>query len=83
MGRYSHGTTHTFLGGAEGSDFVRSFKLPSPLKLADKLKKKLLSEVAVPEWEVLEDDAWALDDAESAQNRTGGGTNGWTKLKNR
>ncbi|KAF4905666.1 Autophagy-related protein 14 [Colletotrichum viniferum] len=83
MGRYSHGTTHTFLGGAEGSDFVRSFKLPSPLKLADKLKKKVLSEVAVPEWEVLEDDAWALDDAESAQNRTGGGTNGWTKLKNR
>ncbi|KAF9875689.1 hypothetical protein CkaCkLH20_06621 [Colletotrichum karsti] len=84
MGRYSHGTAHAFLGGAEGSDFVRSFKLPSPLKLADKLKKKLLSEVAAPEWEVLEDDAWAMEESEGTQNRTaGGGTNGWTKVKNR
>lgn len=59
MGRHSHGTAHSFLGGAEGSEFVRSFKLPSPVKLADKLKKKLISEVAIPEWEVLEEEAWA------------------------
>ncbi|WQF87425.1 hypothetical protein CDEST_12439 [Colletotrichum destructivum] len=86
MGRYSHGTTYAFLGCAEGSEFVRSFKLPSPLKLADKLKKKLISEAAVPEWEVLEDDAWALEDGEGQPNRAGGGgggTNGWTKVKNR
>ncbi|TDZ40125.1 Autophagy-related protein 14 [Colletotrichum trifolii] len=83
MGRYSHGTAHAFLGGADGSEFVRTFKLPSPLKLADKLKKKLVSEVAVPEWEVLEDDAWTLEEGDEAQNRTGTGTNGWTKVKNR
>ncbi|KXH61491.1 hypothetical protein CSAL01_11205 [Colletotrichum salicis] len=86
MGRYSHGTAHAFLGSAEGSEFIRGFKLPSPMKLADRLKKKLVSEVAVPEWEVLEDDAWAIDDGEGQANRAvsgGGGTNGWTKVKNR
>lgn len=84
MGRYSHGTAHAFLGSAEGSEFLRSFKLPGPLKLADKLKKKLISEVAVPEWEVLEDDAWAVDDGDGQANRAaGGGTNGWTKVKTR
>ncbi|KAK1597472.1 UV radiation resistance protein and autophagy-related subunit 14-domain-containing protein [Colletotrichum navitas] len=85
VGRYSHGTAYAFLGSAEGSEFVRSFKLPSPLKLADKLKKKLVSEVAVPEWEVLEDDAWAIDDGEGQMARAGGGggTNGWTKVKTR
>ncbi|GJC88369.1 autophagy-related protein 14 [Colletotrichum liriopes] len=88
IGQYSHGTAYAFLGSAEGSEFVRSFKLPSPLKLADKLKKKLVSEAAVPEWEVLEDDAWAIDDGEGQAVRAGGsggggGTNGWTKVKNR
>ncbi|PKS09850.1 hypothetical protein jhhlp_004473 [Lomentospora prolificans] len=61
MGRFSHGTTHSFLAGATGTEFVRSFKLPSPIKLADKLKKKLLSELNVPEWEVVEDGDWEID----------------------
>lgn len=61
MGRFSHGTTHAFLAGAEGTDFIRSFKLPSPIKLADKLKKKLLSELSVPEWEVVETEDWVVD----------------------
>ncbi|OLN81698.1 hypothetical protein CCHL11_06956 [Colletotrichum chlorophyti] len=85
MGRYSHGTAHAFLGSADGSEFVRNFKLPNPLKLADKLKKKLISEVAIPEWEVLEDDAWTMDYADGVGTGGGGGagTNGWTKVKNR
>lgn len=58
MGRYSHGSAHSFLAGSEGAEFVKNFKLLSPMKVADKLKKKLLSEVAVPEWEVLEEDEW-------------------------
>jgi hypothetical protein len=58
MGRHSHGTTHDFLGGAAGTDFVRSFKLPSPMKLVDKLKKKLGSDAAIPEWEVVENGDW-------------------------
>ena len=62
MGKYSHGTALSFLGSAEGTDFIRSWKLLSPIKLADKLKAKLMSEVANAEWEVLDEDAWAVDD---------------------
>lgn len=62
MGRYSHGTVHTFLGSAEGNDFIRNFKLPNPVKLADRLKKKMLSDADGLDWEMLEDDAWAPDE---------------------
>lgn len=62
IGRYSHGAAHSFLCGADGAEFSRSFKLPNPLKLADRLKKKLMNEVAIPEWEVLEEDEWAGGD---------------------
>ncbi|KAI1334388.1 hypothetical protein F5Y15DRAFT_409710 [Xylariaceae sp. FL0016] len=63
MGWYSHGTAHTFLGGASGNDLTRSFKLPKPAQLIDKLKSKLNRESdTAPEWEVLDDDAWAPDD---------------------
>ncbi|TGJ82692.1 hypothetical protein E0Z10_g6069 [Xylaria hypoxylon] len=64
MGLYSHGSGHTFLGSAAGNDLTRNFKLPNPIKLADKLKSKLNHESPIPEWEVLEDDAWAPDDGD-------------------
>ncbi|KAI0109063.1 hypothetical protein GGR51DRAFT_512581 [Nemania sp. FL0031] len=64
MGLYSHGSGHTFLGGAAGNELTRNFKLPNPIKLTDKLKSKLNHENPIPEWEVLEDDAWAPDDAD-------------------
>ncbi|KAI0405912.1 hypothetical protein F4802DRAFT_561196 [Xylaria palmicola] len=63
MGLYSHGSAHTFLGSAVGNDLTRNFKLPNPIKLLDKLKSKLNHENPIPEWEVLEDDAWTPDDA--------------------
>jgi hypothetical protein len=62
MGQYSHGSAHSFLGNAEGTYFIRSWKLPNPMKLAGELKLKLLSEVANAEWEVLDEDAWHVDD---------------------
>jgi hypothetical protein len=62
IGKYSHGTAHSFLGSAEGTEFIRSWKLLKPTNIADKLKSKLLSEVANAEWEVLDEDAWAQDD---------------------
>lgn len=62
MGRYSHGTTHTFLGSAEGNEFLRTFKLPNPVKLADRLKKKMLSDADGLDWEMLGDDAWAAEE---------------------
>ncbi|KAF4636868.1 hypothetical protein G7Y89_g1233 [Cudoniella acicularis] len=58
MGRYSHGTAHSFLGSAEGTEFIRSWKLLSPMKLADKLRNKLTSEMNNKEWEILTEDAW-------------------------
>lgn len=58
MGRYAHGTTHTFLG----DDTIQTFKLLGPNRLADRLKTKLSSESTMPDWEVLEDDAWAVED---------------------
>lgn len=84
IGRWSHGTTHSFLGGAEGTEYIRNFKLPSPIKLADRLKKKLSSEAPMLEWEKIDgDEARAGDeDVGEGANRTAG-LNGWTKVKNR
>lgn len=62
MGRFSHGTAHTFLGSAEGNEFTRAFKLPNPVKLADRLKKKMLSDADGLDWEMLNDDAWAVEE---------------------
>lgn len=61
MGRYSHGSAHSFLGSAEGIEYIRSWKLLSPTKLADRLKSKLMSEVANAEWEVLDEESWAIE----------------------
>jgi autophagy-related ATG14-like protein len=62
MGYYSHGTAHSYLGSSAGVEFTRGFKLPSPTKLVDKLKSRLASEVANAEWEILDPDAWAIED---------------------
>lgn len=62
MGRYSHGSVNGFLGSAEGNEFTRNFKLPNPVKLADRLKKKMLSDADGLDWEMLDDDAWAQDE---------------------
>ncbi|KAJ9428307.1 UV radiation resistance protein and autophagy-related subunit 14-domain-containing protein [Fusarium oxysporum] len=95
MGQYSHGTTFYYLGGAEGTEFSKTFKLPGPIKLADKLKKKLLSEAPAPDWEVLDDDAWKVEEElvdtnqpnkdllGSDKNSPRRGTSGWMKVKNR
>ncbi|KAI0006507.1 UV radiation resistance protein and autophagy-related subunit 14-domain-containing protein, partial [Xylariaceae sp. FL0662B] len=63
MGWYSHGSIHTFLGSAAGTELTRGFRLPNVMKIVDKLKAKLVHENPVPEWELLEDDAWTPDDA--------------------
>ncbi|KAI2471387.1 UV radiation resistance protein and autophagy-related subunit 14-domain-containing protein [Annulohypoxylon bovei var. microspora] len=63
MGLYSHGTAHTYLGGAAGAELTRGFKMPNVMKMADRLRARLLRETPVPEWELLEDDAWTPDDA--------------------
>ncbi|KAF7549292.1 hypothetical protein G7Z17_g6477 [Cylindrodendrum hubeiense] len=95
MGRFSHGTTFYFLGSADGTEFAKNFKLPGPMKLADRLKKKLVSEAPAPDWEVLEDDAWKVEDgpeiesnatqdkSTEGKNSPHRGSSGWMKVKNR
>lgn len=61
IGQFSHGTAHTSLNSPFGQEFVRTFKLLSPVKLADELKKRLHNEVASAEWEVVDQNAWTED----------------------
>lgn len=58
FGHYSHGTAHSFLSASEGSEFIRTWKLPTPTKIADRLKASLLGEMASAEWELLEEEEW-------------------------
>ena len=69
MGRYSHGTAHSNLGSSAGAEFTRGFKIISPTKLADRLKARLASEVANAEWELLDPDAWAMEDEAEQEQR--------------
>lgn len=58
LGHYSHGTVQGFLGASEGTEFMRTWKLPSPTKIVDQLKTTLLGEMASAEWELLEKNEW-------------------------
>ena len=53
VGRFSHGAAHNNFLSADGTEFLRRSKpkLPSPIKVADKLKRKLNP---TSEWEMLE-----------------------------
>ncbi|BDD57918.1 hypothetical protein MAP00_003238 [Monascus purpureus] len=68
LGHYSHGTVHSFLGGSEGTEFMRSWKLPTPTRVVDKLRTTLLGEMASAEWELLEKKEW--DDQLHEQHQT-------------
>ncbi|KAI9785824.1 MAG: hypothetical protein M1816_008216 [Peltula sp. TS41687] len=61
LGHYSHGTAHSFLSGAEGTEFMRGWKLQGPMKLVDRLKSLLLGELAGAEWEVLDQNEWGQE----------------------
>lgn len=78
LGRYSHGGAFYYLGSTEGMELVRSFKLPGPIKLADKLRKKLIGDAPTPDWELLDDEAWKVEDTStrSAVGDEGVGVNG-------
>lgn len=57
VGLYSHGTAHNFLGSAAGTELTRSFRLPNPLKIADRLKTRLLHENPARDWELVENES--------------------------
>jgi len=54
MGRWSHGTTYAYLGGPEGNELVRGFRIMSPARFADNLKRRLSSEAPMLEWETID-----------------------------
>ncbi len=56
MGLYSHGTAHTFLGSAAGNELMRTFRMPNPVKLADKLRARLMYENPARDWELVENE---------------------------
>lgn len=58
LGHYSHGTTHSFLAAAEGMEYMRGWRLQSPVKVIEKVKALLLSERTGAEWEILEETEW-------------------------
>ena len=68
LGHYSHGTAHSFLGASEGTEFMRTWKLPTPTKVVDKLKSTLLGEMASAEWELLEEKEWDDETQEPSQS---------------
>ncbi|KAK3498227.1 UV radiation resistance protein and autophagy-related subunit 14-domain-containing protein [Neurospora crassa] len=61
IGRWSHGTIHNFLESLEGKEWLDRCRLPSPHRMSDRLKKKLINEAPMLEWEKIEGDE--LDDA--------------------
>lgn len=94
-GRFSHGTMYYNLSGAEGSELIRAFRLPSPRGIADKLKRELVGDAPAPDWELLEDEAWKVEDnvvsedwkstasksTSASQNELSKGSSGWTKVR--
>ncbi|KAK7757914.1 hypothetical protein SLS62_000292 [Diatrype stigma] len=56
MGLYSHGTAHTFLGSAAGNELTRGFRMPNPVKLADRLRTGLAYENPARDWELIENE---------------------------
>ena len=63
MGHYSHGTVHSFLAAAEGMEYMRGWRLQSPVKVIEKVKALLLSERTGAEWEFLEGNEWEEETA--------------------
>ncbi|EPS26041.1 hypothetical protein PDE_00977 [Penicillium oxalicum 114-2] len=69
LGHYSHGTAHSFLAASEGVEFMRTWKLPTPTRIADKLKATLLGEMASAEWEVLDEKEWFEGNADAQKQK--------------
>lgn len=72
LGHFSHGTAHSFLAAAAGTEYMRGWRLQSPLKVVEKVKAMLLSERTGAEWEILEGNEWEEEAAAAVAARGGG-----------
>ncbi|MCJ1303644.1 hypothetical protein MMC08_006454, partial [Hypocenomyce scalaris] len=68
LGQFSHGTAHSFLASAEGADFMRGWRLQSPVKIIERVKVALLSERTGAEWEILEENEWEGEELAAPPN---------------
>jgi hypothetical protein len=59
FGQFSHGAAHSFFGGSEGTELLRSWRLHSPARCIDKIKSHLIGEMQGAEWEMLQEKEWS------------------------
>ncbi|MCJ1313064.1 hypothetical protein MMC25_006741 [Agyrium rufum] len=71
MGHFSHNSNLQFLAGAEGSEYMRSWKLFNPVRVIEKVKGALASERMGAEWELLEEDEWVGEPRERMEEENG------------
>jgi Vacuolar sorting 38 and autophagy-related subunit 14 len=77
FGQYSHGTAHSFFGGAEGAQIMGDWRT-SPTRTIDKVKGHLLAEMQGAEWEVVHEKEWDGDSDLAADEPVIVGGSGWT-----
>lgn len=65
LGHFSHGTAYGFLGSASGAEYMRDWRLQSPVKVIEKVKAMLLAERTGAEWEILEGNEWEEDEGQA------------------
>lgn len=64
QGHFSHGTACGYLAAAEGSEYMRGWRLQSPIRVIEKVKAMLLAERTGAEWEILEGNEWEAEEAD-------------------
>lgn len=68
-GLFSHGTVYGYLATASGGEYMRTWRLQSPIKVIEKVKAMLLAERTGAEWEILEGNEWEAEEAEADAKR--------------
>ncbi len=63
-GYFSHGTAYGYLAAAEGSEYMRNWRLQVPSKVIEMFKAMLLAERTGAEWEILEGNEWEAEEAD-------------------
>ena len=73
LGHFSHGTAYGFLASASGAEYLRDWRLQSPVKVIEKVKAMLLAERTGAEWEILEGNEWEEEDGQADIQQVGDG----------
>ena len=73
FGQFSHDAVHTNLVAANGTDYMRSWRLQNPIKIIDHVKQMLLSDRTGAGWEILEGKEWEAA-SDTTRDRTAAAT---------